>query len=72
MSSRSLHQQVVPLMTLDLGLKTLKEDGSGYEKEHHLLQTDITNLQHITHELEKALIESRSRHSRKIQRALDN
>ncbi|XP_044266398.1 COMM domain-containing protein 2 [Tribolium madens] len=71
-SSRSLHHQVVPLITLDLALKTLKDDGSGYHKEHHLLQTDVTNLQHIAHELEKALNESRSRHSRKIQRTLDN
>ncbi|KAJ3654903.1 hypothetical protein Zmor_014056 [Zophobas morio] len=71
-SSRALLHQVVPLMTLDLSLKTMKDDGSGYEKEHLLLQTDVNNLLHITQELEKALIESRSRHSRKIQRALNS
>jgi hypothetical protein len=71
-ASRALLHQVTPLITLDLVLKTLKNDGSSYDMEHLLLQTDVTNLLHITQELEKALTESRSRHSRKIQRALNN
>lgn len=70
-ASRSLLHQVVPLVTLDLILKTLKDNG-GDEKQHHLIQTDITNLMHITQELEKALLESRSRHSRRIQKILNN
>ncbi|CAH0558277.1 unnamed protein product [Brassicogethes aeneus] len=71
-SSRSLLEQVTPLITLDLSLKTSDKDKLESEKESILLQTDPTNLLHIANELEKALIESRSRHSRKIQRALSN
>lgn len=70
MASRSLLHQVTPLITMDLQLKQDEEDGQG-KHEHILLQTDPTNLVHITEELEKALNESRSRHSRKIQRALN-
>lgn len=42
----------------------------GHDKEHIFLQTDPNNLLHLAEELERALIESRSRHSRKVQRAL--
>ncbi|RZB39770.1 COMM domain-containing protein 2 [Asbolus verrucosus] len=71
-ATRTLLQQVTPLITLDLSLKTMNDEGCDYNKEHILLQTDVTNLLYITQELEKALTESRSRHSRKIQRALNN
>lgn len=57
---------------MDLTLKTHKEDSLDPELKHTLLQTDPTNLLHLANELENALVESRSRHSRKIQRALNN
>ncbi|CAG9835241.1 unnamed protein product [Diabrotica balteata] len=67
-SSRSLLHHVVPLVTMELTTKT--EVGGTFEKEKCLLQTDPNNLLHIVNELERALAESKSRHSRKIQRAL--
>ncbi|XP_072767878.1 COMM domain-containing protein 2-like isoform X2 [Anoplolepis gracilipes] len=66
-ASRSLLKQVAPLITLDLSLKN--PDNSD-EIEHILLQTDSTNLLHITQELEEALQESRSLHIRRISRAI--
>ncbi|KAK9721673.1 Helix-loop-helix DNA-binding domain [Popillia japonica] len=70
-SSRSLLHQVNPLIAMELILTTAdptKEEG--HDKEHIFLQTDPNNLLHLAEELERALIESRSRHSRKVQRAL--
>lgn len=69
-SSRALLEQVTPLVTMDLQLKTENKENGDTDIKHVLLQTDPTNLVHLTEELEKALNESRSRHSRKIQRAL--
>ncbi|CAG9768553.1 unnamed protein product [Ceutorhynchus assimilis] len=66
LASRSMLQQVTPLITMDLALKT------GSEISHQILQTDPTNLLHLANELEHALNQSRSRHSRKVQRALGN
>lgn len=66
-ASRALLHQVTPLVTLDLTLNYLKDPPN---EDHILLQSDLTNLIHITNELEKALDESKSRHSRKIQKAL--
>lgn len=57
---------------MELALKKRNEEGLGIDREKILLQTDPNNLIHIANELENALIESRSRHSRKIQRALKN
>ncbi|CAH1183757.1 unnamed protein product [Phaedon cochleariae] len=71
-ASRALLHQAIPLVTMELQLKTDRGDGTGSKKENILLQTDPNNLMHITNELEKALNESRSRQSRKIQRALKN
>ncbi|KAK4879418.1 hypothetical protein RN001_007564 [Aquatica leii] len=72
-ASRSLLQQVTPLITMDL---VLTEPTDGIETKsgtkHVLLQTDPCNLVHMTETLENALIESRSRHSRRIQRAFNN
>lgn len=55
---------------MELSLKTLKSDGSGIENEKILLQSDPNNLLHFANELEEALNISRSRHSKKIQKAL--
>lgn len=57
---------------MDLSLKIQKENSANCDVEHHIFQTDANNLVHITNELEKALEESRSRHCRKLQRALTN
>lgn len=62
-ASRSLLKQVAPLVTLDL---SLKNPDNPHEIEHVLLQTDPTNLLHMTQELEEALQESRSQHIRRI------
>lgn len=69
-ASRALLEQVTPLITLDLTLKTMRNNSN--DTDHLHLQTDITNLVHITQELENALFESRSKHSRKIQRSLNS
>jgi len=58
-------KQVAPLISLDLSLKNPENPE---EIEHILLQTDPTNLLHITQELEEALQESRSQHIRRISR----
>lgn len=57
---------------MDLVLKNQKEGEAEPSEEHILLQTDPSNLIHITSSLEKALIESRSRHFRRIQKAFTN
>lgn len=66
-ASRSLLKQVAPLITLDLSLKN-PDDPDGME--HVLLQTDPTNLLHLTQQLETALQESHSQHTRRISRAI--
>ncbi|XP_012058880.1 PREDICTED: COMM domain-containing protein 2 [Atta cephalotes] len=66
-ASRSLLKQVAPLISLDLSLKNPENPE---EIEHILLQTDPTNLLHITQELEEALQESRSQHIRRISRTV--
>lgn len=71
LGSRSLLEQVTPLVVMNLSLKTT--DGKEKENiEHHLIQTDPTNLLHLTNELERALSESRSRHSRKVEKIINN
>lgn len=72
LASRSLLQQVTPLVIMDLTLRTHKDKNSEPDLHHKLLQTDPTNLLHLANELESALTESRNRHSRKIQRTLQN
>lgn len=57
---------------MELVLKKKNEESTGIDREKILVQTDPNNLLHIANELESALTESRSRHSRKIQRALKN
>ncbi|XP_014608623.1 PREDICTED: COMM domain-containing protein 2 [Polistes canadensis] len=62
-ASRTLLKQVSPLITLDL---TLKNNES---MEHVLLQTDPVNLIHMAQELEEALKEGYSQHTRQVSRA---
>lgn len=57
---------------MELILKKKNEESMRIDREKIFVQTDPNNLQHIANELENALTESRSRHSRKIQRALKN
>ena len=58
---------------MDLTLKTANENSNGsFDNKHVLLQTDPTTLLHVADELERALTESRSRHSRRMQHAFTN
>ncbi|XP_011164466.1 COMM domain-containing protein 2 [Solenopsis invicta] len=66
-ASRSLLKQVAPLISLDF---SLKNPDNPEEIEHVLLQTDPTNLLHMTQELEEALQESRSQHIRRISKTV--
>lgn len=49
-----------------------KNTRSDSTKQHIILQTDPTNLVHMTEVLEQALNESRSRHVRRVQNAFQN
>ncbi|XP_026053548.1 COMM domain-containing protein 2 [Carassius auratus] len=62
LASRALRQQVKPTVTLKLHL----EDGA--KRRAHVLQTDPATLQHLIHELERALAELKSNHCRRILR----
>ncbi|XP_043683077.1 COMM domain-containing protein 2 isoform X2 [Vespula pensylvanica] len=62
-ASRTLLKQVSPLITLDLTLK------NNENMEHILLQTDPVNLLHMAQELEEALKEGYSQHTRQVSRA---
>lgn len=62
-ASRSLPHQVTPLIALDLSLQSQNQN----EPRNILLQTDTTNLSHITTKLKAALAESRTSYSRKLQ-----
>lgn len=67
-ASRCLLHQVKPLITMDLCLETGSENKHlENSKQNLILQTDPTNLVHMTQVLEQALNESRSRHVRRIQ-----
>ncbi|XP_046991266.1 COMM domain-containing protein 2 isoform X3 [Schistocerca americana] len=63
-ASRSLMQQVTPLITMNL---TLTEAGKG--DNNICLQTDPNNLLHITQVLEEALREAKSQHTRRVLRS---
>lgn len=70
LASRALQHQVTPLITMNLTLETKAALASGStSRKNVVLQTDPTNLVHITQVLEEALRESRSQHSRQIQRS---
>jgi hypothetical protein len=70
LASRALQHQVTPLITMNLTLETKTALASGStSRKNIVLQTDPTNLVHITQVLEEALRESQSQHSRQIQRS---
>jgi len=70
LASRALHHQVTPLITMNLTLETKTALASGStSRKNVVLQTDPTNLVHVTQVLEEALCGSRSQHSRQIQRS---
>lgn len=62
LASRALRQQVKPTVTLKLHLE------DGVKRRAHVLQTDPATLQHLIHELERALAELKSNHCRRILR----
>ncbi|XP_076255258.1 COMM domain-containing protein 2 isoform X1 [Rhynchophorus ferrugineus] len=72
LSSRSLLEQVTPLVLMELSLKSPNTNNSNLNIKRHLFQTDPTNLLHLTNELDRALNESRSRYSRKVQNIISN
>lgn len=70
LASRALHHQVTPLITMNLTLETKTALASGStSRKNVVLQTDPTNLVHVTQVLEEALRGSRSQHSRRLQRS---
>nr|XP_022904734.1 COMM domain-containing protein 2 [Onthophagus taurus] len=69
-ASRSLLHQCQPLVAMNLTLTTEKSAINETIKENIYLQSNLTNLLHVTEELEKALVASKSRHARRIQNAL--
>lgn len=64
-ASRSLHQQLVPTVTLHLSLTS-----SGDSVNSRVLQTDPSTLLHIISTLEAALETSKSSHARRIWRSI--
>lgn len=62
LASRSLHNQISPIIYM----KITTFDGK--KQVDHVLQTDITNLVHMTKVLEEALNEMKSNHCRRILR----
>lgn len=67
LASRSLKQQITPLITMKLALENRRGNLS-VSQENIVLQTDPTNLIHLTQVMEEALAEARSQHTRKLQR----
>ncbi|XP_067014614.2 COMM domain-containing protein 2 [Anabrus simplex] len=68
-ASRALHHQVTPLITMKLSLETKGPDLIS-TTQNLCLQTDPTNLVHMTQVLEEALAEAKSQHTRRIQRSI--
>lgn len=57
---------------MELSLKSPTINNLYKTKKRHLFQADPVNLMHLTNELERALNESTSRHSRKLQNIISN
>lgn len=62
-AARSARNQMEPVVTLRLGLET-KLGG----RDNVTLQVDPCNLQHLTQELDKAVMEARGQYARRVQR----
>nr|CAH7747581.1 unnamed protein product [Callosobruchus chinensis] len=70
-ASRCLLEQATPLIAMELTLKNESPDNQLESvREKVMLQTDPNNLLHIAEELERALNEAKSSHSRRIRRIL--
>ncbi|VEN34656.1 unnamed protein product [Callosobruchus maculatus] len=70
-ASRCLLEQATPLIAMELTLKNESTDNQLESvREKVMLQTDPNNLMHIADELERALNEAKSSHSRRIRRIL--
>ncbi|GLG99915.1 COMM domain-containing protein 2 [Gryllus bimaculatus] len=67
LASRSLQHQITPLITMKLSLEN-RRGSVAIPGEQLVLQTDPTNLVHLTQVLEEALLEARSQHTRRFQR----
>lgn len=67
LASRSLIDQLTPVIVLDLMLK----NGENSDNLKHIaLQTDPTNLLRLSQELESAIADSQSQHARTIKRSI--
>lgn len=72
-ASRGLLHQTTPSVTLNLSLKRMEiNEEKGTDIRKVLMQTDPMNLQYVAEELERALLESKSRHSRRLQSSFTN
>ncbi|CAH1971481.1 unnamed protein product [Acanthoscelides obtectus] len=70
-ASRCLLEQATPLISMELSLKNESPNNPlGSVCEKVMLQTDPNNLVHLADELERALYEAKSSHSRRIPRIL--
>lgn len=65
LATRSLRKCYEPEIILKLNLSTGKDN----ELQSHLLQTDVTNLVHLTNSLEEALNEIKTNYCRKVFRS---
>ena len=62
LATRSLHQQITPIVRIKL------HTSNGKEKCTHLLQTDPVNLRHMSQVIDEALNEMKTNHVRRILR----
>jgi len=66
LATRSLNKLIEPEIILKLNLSK----GPNKQLESHLLQTDVTNLVHLTNSLEDALNEIKTNYCRKVFRSI--
>lgn len=62
LASRSLHQQITPIIRMKL------HTSDGEEKNTHIIQTDPVNLRHMSRVIDEALNEMKTNHVRRILR----